>query len=73
MAESNAARDSSLKEIVVALNKQNQILGQVLPAVQSTATAATAGTAGAPPAQVVGYLNVTLPNGSSAKVPYYAP
>lgn len=36
----------------------------------SSATA-TAGAAGAPPAQVVGYLVVTI-NGTARKVPYYA-
>ncbi len=36
-----------------------------------TATTATAGTAGAPPAQVVGYLSVNI-NGTERKMPYYA-
>ena len=44
--------------------------GAIFPQVQSTATTATAGSI-TPPTQVVGYIQVTLPSGTTVKVPYY--
>lgn len=78
----------SLPEIVIALNRQvtttkseigtkldevEAAILSALPAVQSTSASATTGASGAPPAQVAGYLAITLPDGSSARVPYYLP
>lgn len=48
----------------------NNTLKSVLPAVQSTSTTAQAGTATLPAAPE-GFLDITLPDGSSARVPYY--
>lgn len=46
-------------------------LGTIFPVISGTSTTATGG-AITPPAQVVGYISVTLANGQSVKVPYYA-
>ena len=48
----------------------NNTLKSVLPAVQSTSATAQAGTATLPAAPE-GFLDITLPDGSSARVPYY--
>jgi hypothetical protein len=45
--------------------------GDVTLSSSTTATSATAGTNGATPAQVVGYLVISI-NGTSRKIPYYA-
>lgn len=63
----------SLPDAVVAINRLTAALKEVLPVVQSTASSATLGASGAPPAQVAGYLVITLPSGASARVPYYNP
>ena len=57
---------------VVALGNIVQALKAVFP--QGTGTSATA-TAGAAtlPANPVGFVNITLPNGTQARVPYYSP
>jgi hypothetical protein len=60
-----------VKSAVVSLNGLAQAIGRVFPAASGTATSATAGTNGAVPAQVAGYLLVTLPNGQAAKIPFY--
>jgi len=62
---------TAMKNMVVALNNQTTALRNALPVVQSVASSATAGTNGAVPAQVAGYLNITLPDGTAAKVPYF--
>jgi hypothetical protein len=62
-----------LKALVQVMGQWITTTKQVFPFISSTATSATAGTNGAPPAQVAGYINMTLPNGTSAKVPYYNP
>jgi len=64
---------TAMKNMVVALNNQTTALRASLPVVQSVATSATAGSHGAVPAQVSGYLNITLPDGTAAKVPYFNP
>jgi hypothetical protein len=43
----------------------------VFPYIVSTSSTATAGAATLP-ANPVGFINITLPNGTSVKVPYYA-
>lgn len=69
--DANQSLVSATKNLVAATNLISTTLQKVLPVVQSTATAATAGANGAVPAQVAGYLNITLPNGAAAKVPYF--
>ena len=68
----NANRDQLLQNLVVAMGNLTKALTAALPAVQSTATTATAGNA-ALPAKPVGFLNVTVPGYGPAKVPFYAP
>jgi hypothetical protein len=48
-----------------------QVNGDLTMVTATTATTATAGTSGAIPAQVAGYLVVSI-NGTSRKIPYYA-
>lgn len=62
---------TATQNLVIAFNNMNTTLNKVLPVVQSTATSATAGAASALPATPAGYLVITLPNGTPAKVPYY--
>ena len=76
----NDAITVAAQNIAVAINSLNTAtqalnatLKSVLPAVQSTSTSATAGTAGPLPAEPAGYLNITLPDGKAARVPYYNP
>ena len=69
----DTALGTAAQNAVIAINNLSTSLKTVLPAVQSTATSATAGTHGAAPVQVAGYLNITLPNGTAAKVPYFNP
>lgn len=64
---------TALKNLVVATNNLSQVMTKALPVVQSMATTATAGTNGAPPAQVYQYLNITLPDGTPGKVAVYKP
>lgn len=66
------ALSTATQNLVVAFNNLNTTMNKVLPVVQSTATTATAGTATLP-ASPAGFLNITLPNGTAAKVPYYLP
>jgi len=61
---------STLQLGVQALNKIVQILTSSFPQTVGTATTATGGAATLP-ANPVGFVVVTLPNGSSVKVPYY--
>ena len=61
---------TTLKNGVVAINAMVTALGRIFPQSGATATTATAGTHGAPPAQVAGYLEVTV-NGAVQKIPYY--
>lgn len=55
---------------VRALNQILTVLGNIFPAISGTASSATAGSATLP-SNPVGFIVVTLPNGTSAKVPYY--
>lgn len=63
----------SIPNLVQAINALTVELRTVLARVQTTTTSATTGANGAPPAQVDGYLAITLPNGAAARVPYYKP
>lgn len=57
---------------VIAINAIVQALKSVFPSGTGTSSTATAGAATLPAAPV-GFIEVTLPNGQQAKVPYYAP
>lgn len=46
-------------------------LGTIFPVISGTSTTAVGGGI-TPPAQVTGYITVTLQNGTSVKVPYYS-
>jgi hypothetical protein len=52
-------------------NTKLHVVGDLTMQSATTATTATAGTNGALPAQVAGYLQVSI-NGASRKIPYYA-
>lgn len=56
---------------VRALNAIQQAILSVFPISTGTSTTATGGAATLP-ANPVGFIDVTLPDGTSAKVPYYA-
>lgn len=62
---------STLQQGVRALYDIATKISSIFPQVSGTTTTATGG-AITPPAQVVGYVTVTLPNGTSAKIPYYS-
>ena len=68
----NANRDQILLSLVVAMGNLTKALNAALPVVQSIAGSATAGSATLP-ANPAGFLNITLPNGQPAKVPFYNP
>jgi hypothetical protein len=61
---------STLQNGVRALYDISTKISTIFPQVSGTSTTATGGSI-TPPAQVVGYISVTLPNGTSAKIPYY--
>lgn len=61
---------STLQNGVRALYDISTKISTIFPQVSGTSTTATGG-AITPPAQVAGYVTVTLPNGTSAKIPYY--
>lgn len=62
---------TTLQAQVQATNKGNTILSSTFPQQGGTASSATGGSATLP-ANPVGFLVVTLPNGTSAKIPYYS-
>lgn len=55
---------------VRALNDILTALGKIFPAISGTSSSATGGAATLP-ANPVGFITVTLPNGTTAKVAYY--
>lgn len=69
---SETAIITSAQNITIAVNKLNETLTKVLPVVQSTTTTATAGSQTLP-ANPAGFLAITLPDGTAARVPYYLP
>jgi hypothetical protein len=84
MAAPTTGLTGNLQTIVNALQQLTVQVGNLIQQiatstssifVQSTGTAstATAGAAGAPPAQVEGYITVNIPGVGLAKVPYYKP
>lgn len=60
-----------LNQDVQAITALRTTISSVFPVSTGTAASATAGAATLP-ANPVGFLVVTLPNGTTAKVPYYA-
>jgi len=69
--------NASLNQILIAIGALNKSLvastAAIFPQINGTSTSATAGTHGAVPAQVEGYITITLPGGAAAKVPYFLP
>lgn len=63
---------TAAQNVAIAINNLNTTMGKTLPVVQSVSSTATAGAATLP-ANPTGFLVITLPNGSAAKVPYYSP
>jgi hypothetical protein len=61
---------SQLSYGVRAINSLATVIGKVFPAAGGTSTTATAGSATLP-ANPVGFIDVTLPDGTAAKVPFY--
>lgn len=61
---------ATLQQGVQAIYALSQKIGAIFPSAGGTSGTAVGG-AITPPAQVVGYIVVTLPNGSAVKVPYY--
>ena len=61
-----------LNQLVQAGNAQASALSRTLPGFTTTATTATAGTNGAPPAQTALYLNISI-GGTSYKIALYLP
>jgi hypothetical protein len=62
---------TTARNILNAINNLNQTLTNVFPQQGGTSSSATGGAATLP-ANPVGFLNVTLPDGTAAKVPYYS-
>lgn len=69
---------ATLDDVVTVQQSGVQYLGQIISAIKSvfpqqtgTATSATAGAATLP-ANPVGFIVVSLPDGTSVKVPYYS-
>ena len=76
---SNDAITTATQNIVIAVNTLNTTaqtlnttMQAVFPYITSTATSATAG-AQTLPANPAGFIDITLPNGTAVKVPYYNP
>lgn len=61
---------STLQLGVRAMNDLKQAIAAIFPQTGGTAASATGGAATLP-ANPVGFIVVTLPDGTSAKVPYY--
>ncbi|MBB3411201.1 hypothetical protein FHT87_005154 [Rhizobium sp. BK316] len=62
---------STLQLGVRAMNDLRLAITAIFPQTGGTATSATGGAATLPP-NPVGFIVVTLPDGTSAKVPYYS-
>jgi hypothetical protein len=75
----NATQNSGISQIVtvnqngvIALNAILQAIKNIFPSGTGVSNTANTGSATLP-ANPVGFVNITLPDGSQAKVPYYAP
>ena len=66
---------STLQNVVTGINALNQTIqtstGAIFPQTAGTSTSAVAG-AIASPGNFVGFIDVTLPDGTTAKVPYFS-
>lgn len=75
MADDNTTQDvASLqigKNIVTAINGLQQTMANTFPQQGGVSGSATGGAATLP-GNPVGFLTITLPNGTAAKVPYYS-
>lgn len=74
---SNDAIITATQNIVIAVNTLNTTantlnttMQNVFPYITTTSSTATAGAATLP-ANPAGFINITLPNGTAVKVPYY--
>lgn len=76
MASDNSTSDGGnrtvMQNAVRALNGIWQVLLNSFPQITGTAGSATAGAATLP-ANPVGFITITLPDGTQAKVPFYDP
>jgi hypothetical protein len=74
MADDNSPADNGNRNATMlgvrALNAIVTALAGVFPQTSGTTTTASAGSATLP-ANPVGFLTVTLPDGTSARIPYY--
>lgn len=61
---------TTMKNAVVAIGNLNKTVNTVFPQTGGITTSATGGSATLP-ANPVGFVAITLPNGTSVKVPYY--
>lgn len=61
---------TGIQNVVKAINGLNQTLSTVFPQAGSTSTTATSGPYTLP-GDVLGFLNVTLPDGTPIRIPYY--
>lgn len=71
-AMGNQSMLSAVQNATLVLSRIASTLSASFPQVSGTASSATAGAATLP-ANPVGFLSVTLPNGTAAMVPYYSP
>ena len=72
MADQSQAQMLSLvQNAVTNLGSIQKALISVFPAISGTSASAVAGSATLPAAPA-GFITVTLPNGTSVKVPYYS-
>lgn len=63
---------SAIQQGVIAINNLTNAVRSVFPQQASgTSTSASGGSASALPAQPVSYLTITLPDGTTGKVPVY--
>jgi hypothetical protein len=76
----NSTSEQGLKDLNTTQQSGVRYLGLIIQALQNAfiqfggrTTSATAGTFGAPPAQVAGYVSFTAPDGTVGKIPYYGP
>lgn len=69
-APSNGGIVSTLQNGVRVMSELVTAIKAVFPAASGTSTSATAGSATLP-ANPVGFINVQLPDGTEARVPYY--
>lgn len=66
------SQQASIQNAVQALNRIEKALGDIFPIGGATSGSATAGAATLP-ANPLGFLAVTLPDGTAVKIPYYSP